>query len=247
VPSQPRQAQTGRADSHRSRGGTEVPPAAPGPSSRLSAPRGRQWSECREGACRRCPSVFRRAARAVDDTSPMTSDSRPCTGCPSGSVRTPSTTRHPRPRHRGSPSPAGRLPRRVASECHKASPQTSAPPLSGWPTSSAGVSGPFAPPALPGFIATANPSVPVPRIGTRLLAVLPLGGLPWHRGDRFPRSAQEPLAGLTPSPCRSPLGQSAGPLRASSQANNWSLVSATSQRFRHVINGSLAFVLPAHT
>jgi hypothetical protein len=32
-----------------------------------------------------------------------------------------------------------------------------------------------------------------------------------------------------------------------SQANNWSLVSATSQRFRHVINGSLASVLPAHT
>ena len=34
-------------------------------------------------------------------------------------------------------------------------------------------------------------------------------------------------AGLTPSSCRSPLGQSAGSLRASSQANNWSLVSAT--------------------
>src|SRR5208283_3304892 len=111
----------------------------------------------------------------------------------------------------------------------------------------AGVSGPFAPPALPGFIATANPSVPAPRIGTRLLAVPPLGGLPWHRGARFPRSAQEPLAGLTPSSCRSPLGRSAGCLRASSQANNWSPVSATSQRFRHVLNGSLAFVLPAHT
>src|SRR6516164_6275741 len=30
-------------------------------------------------------------------------------------------------------------------------------------------------------------------------------------------------------------------------SNNWSLVSVTSLRFRHVINGSLAFVLPAHT
>src|SRR6266496_411153 len=174
-------------------------------------------------------------------------DSRPYTGCPSGSVRMPPGTPHPRPPHRGSPSPAGRLPRRVASECHKALPQTPAPPLSGWPTSSAGESGPFAPPALPDFIATTDPSVPAPRIGTRLLTGLPLGDLPWHRGDRFPRSAQEPLAGLTPSSCRSPLGQSAGALRASSQANNWSLVSATSQRFRHVINGSLAFVLPAHT
>src|SRR4051812_32362612 len=89
---------------------------------------------------------------------------------------------------------------------------------------------------------TANPSVPSPRIGTRLLVGLPLGGLPWHRGDRFPRSAQEPLAGLTPSSCRSPLGQSAGFRRALSQANNWSLVLATSPRFRHVSNGSLAFV-----
>src|SRR5208282_3171568 len=147
------------------------------------------------------------------------------------------------PQRRGSPSPAGRLPRRVASECRKALPQTPAPPLSGWPISSAGESGPFAPPALPGFIATADPSAPVPRIGTRRLTGLPLGDLPWHRGDRFPRSAQEPLAGLTPSSCRSPLGQSTGFLRASSQANNWSLVSATFQRFRHVINGSLAFVL----
>src|SRR3954469_11148398 len=69
-----------------------------------------------------------------------------------------------------------------------------------------------------------------------------LGGLPWHRGDRFPRSAQEPLAGLTPSSCRSPLGQSAGPRRALSQANNGSLVLATSLRFRHVSNGSLTFV-----
>ena len=119
-------------------------------------------------------------------------------------------THHPHPQHRGSPSPAGKLPRRVASECHKASPQTPAPPLSGWPTSSARVSGPFAPPALPGFIATTDPSVPAPRIGTRRLAGLPLGDLPWHRGDRFPRSAQEPLTGLTPSSCRSPLGQSAG-------------------------------------
>src|SRR5208337_1336133 len=150
----------------------------------------------------------------------------------SGPARTSPATPHPRPQHRGSPSPAGTPPRRVAWKCDKALPQTPAPPLSGWPISLAGVSGPFAPPALPGFIATANPSVPAPRIGTRLLAVPPLGGLPWHRGARFPRSAQEPLAGLTPSSCRSPLGQSAGPLRAPSQANNRSLVLATSLRFR---------------
>ena len=127
-------------------------------------------------------------------------------------------------------------------ESQKALPQTPAPPIAGWPASSAGVSGPFPPPALPGFDGTTNPSAPAPRIGTRLLRGLPLGGLPWHRGDRFPRSAQEPLAGLTPSSCRSPLGQSAGFRRALSQANNWSLVLATSLRFRHVSNGSLTFV-----
>src|SRR5262249_37038123 len=129
----------------------------------------------------------------------------------------------------------------------KALPQTQAPPIAGWPVSSAGESGPFAPPALPGFLAPTDPSAPAPRIGTRLLMGQPLGVHPYHRGDRFPRSPQEPRAGLTPSSCRSPLGQSAGTLRASSQANNWSLVWVTSLRFRHVINGSLAFVSPAPT
>src|SRR3954466_13343062 len=62
------------------------------------------------------------------------------------------------------------------------------------------------------------------------------------RRQVLPRSAQGPLAGLTPSSCRSPLGQSAGFRRALSQANNGSLVLATSLRFRHVSNGSLTFV-----
>src|SRR6516164_6683816 len=119
--------------------------------------------------------------------------------------------------------------------------------MTGWPAPSAEESGPFARPALPGFVTNTDPTAPSPRIGTLPLVGRPLGVLPWHRGDRFPRSTQEPLAGLTPSSCRSPLGQSAGSLRAPSQTNNWSLVSATSLRFRHVSNGSLAFVLPAHT
>ena len=44
------------------------------------------------------------------------------------------------------------------------------------------MSGPFAPPALPGFRATTSPSAPSPRIGTRLLMGPPLGVLPSHRG-----------------------------------------------------------------
>src|SRR5580700_1066951 len=86
-------------------------------------------------------------------------------------------------------------PRRVASECRTALRQTSAPPLSGWPLPSAGPADPFAPPTLPGFLATTGPSAPSPRFGTRLLMGPPLGGLPWHRGERFPRSAQEPAPG----------------------------------------------------
>src|SRR5262245_29852835 len=94
--------------------------------------------------------------------------------------------------HRDSPLPAGTLPRRVASKSHKALPQTLAPPIAGWPASSAEELDPFAPPALPGCMTTTGPSVPSPRVGTRLLMGPPLGGLPSHRGDRFPRSAQEP-------------------------------------------------------
>ena len=87
-----------------------------------------------EGArAARCPSVSRRAARAAESTSPTPSGSRPCRGSPSGPSRMPPATRHPRPQRHGSPSPAGRLPRRVASECHKALPQASAPPIAGWP------------------------------------------------------------------------------------------------------------------
>src|SRR4051812_3567896 len=177
------------------------------------------------------------------DSWPFSLSSAPTVGNPCRPLQPESVmTPHPRPQRHRSLSPAGRRPRRVALESQKALPQTPAPPIAGWPASSAGVSGPFPPPALPGFDGPTNPSAPAPRIGTRLLRGLPLGGLPWHRGDRFPRSAQEPLAGLTPSSCRSPLGQSAGFRRALSQANNWSLVLATSLRFRHVSNGSLTFV-----
>ncbi len=42
------------------------------------------------------------------------------------------------------------------------------------------------------FIATTGRSAPVLRIGTLTLVGLPLGLLPLHRSDRFPRSAQKP-------------------------------------------------------
>ena len=42
------------------------------------------------------------------------------------------------------------------------------------------------------FNTTTGCSAPVPRIGTLLLVGPPLGVLPSHRSDRFPRSTQEP-------------------------------------------------------
>src|SRR5512135_3468053 len=42
------------------------------------------------------------------------------------------------------------------------------------------------------FHATTGPSAPVSRFGTLALVGLPLGLLPWHRGDRFPGSMFEP-------------------------------------------------------
>jgi hypothetical protein len=153
--------------------------------------------------------------------------------------------RHNRPRRRFLPRLRGGRPRHSLFG-GLVSPSLS-PPIAGWPIPSAGVSGPFAPPALPGFIATTDPSVPGPCIGTLLLMVPATWRSPFASRHRFPRSTHEPRAGLTPSSCRSPLGQSAGTLRAPSQANNWNLISTTSLRFRHFINGPLAFVLPAVT
>ena len=45
------------------------------------------------------------------------------------------------------------------------------------------------------FNTTARWSAPVPRIGTLILVGPPLGFLPYHRNDRFPRSTQEPDSG----------------------------------------------------
>ena len=80
-----------------------------------------------------------------------------------------------------------------------------------------------------------------------LILVGPPLGFSFASRRQVPTFRTRACTGLTPSSCRPPLGQSAGILRAASQANDWSLVSVASLRFRHVINGSLAFVFPAHT
>src|SRR5206468_8592364 len=62
------------------------------------------------------------------------------------------------------------------------------PPRGGWPPSQPEQPACFAPPALPGFIATTRRSVPVPRVGTLPLTVSAAWGSPLDgRAGRSPR------------------------------------------------------------
>jgi hypothetical protein len=90
------------------------------------------------------------------------------------------------------------------------------PGHSGWPPSRPGRSVPFAPSALPDFTATTRRSAPVPRIGTRPLAVLSAWGSPSRRrptgptavsGRQVPTFRTRARARLAPPP-RTPSGQS---------------------------------------
>ncbi len=116
-----------------------------------------------------------------------------------------------------------------------------APPIAGWPPGKADRHNPFAPSPLQDFLATTGCSAPVPRLGTLTLVGPPLGLLPLHRDDRFPRSAREPgsssrhlYAGRHPGSKQVPLGfvlESSKPPVLTSP-----LV------FRHLISGSLVIV-----
>src|SRR4051794_311945 len=72
------------------------------------------------------------------DSWPFSLSSAPTVGNPCRPLQPESVmTPHPRPQRHRSLSPAGRRPRRVALESQKALPQTPAPPIAGWPVSSA--------------------------------------------------------------------------------------------------------------
>ncbi len=64
--------------------------------------------------------------------------------------------------------------------------------MQSWPPNKADRSNPFAPSPLRDFLTTAGWSALVPRIGTLILVGPPLGFLPYHRDDRFPRSPKKP-------------------------------------------------------
>ncbi|MFK4535070.1 hypothetical protein ABIA00_003253 [Bradyrhizobium ottawaense] len=127
-----------------------------------------------------------------------TSDSRSCRGFSSSPFRMLQRTLRPLLPLRDSLSPVSKRPKRVVWEFDTALPQSSAPPVSGWPVTLARRSGPFAPPALAGLITTTNPSAPASRIGTLPSAGPPPLGSPLASRRRFPCSTQEPAIGITP-------------------------------------------------
>ena len=143
--------------------------------------------------------------------------------------RTPPSTRHPPRPLLGSPSLACTPPTPRFGIAYDFASGTGSSPCG--LTASTREPGPFAPPALPGFVATTSPSAPAPRIGTLLLMGSTTWISPFASGRQVPTFHTRACAGLTPPSCRPPLGQSAGTPRAASQANDFSLVSMTSYAF----------------
>ena len=224
-PSPLRRVPTCRVDSHKSPDGTRVPPTAPEPFSRPSDTLGPPPWECPKGACCRYPSRSRRGVRGAE-------------------VR---ARRHAIP-------DLIEVALQVLLECrqrlaiHARSPPIRFHPLIRIPhellrnvegfASDIGSSHCWLPYTL-GQIVGLLRSV---RIARRLRYYEPVRPCASHRYS-IPHGAttwRSPFAsrrqvptfrtracpGLTPSSCRSPLGQSAGSCRASSQAKRWSLTSA---------------------
>ena len=227
----------------------EVPPPAPAPSSRLSAPRDRQSSECRAAACRLRSfsiSTSRTGGRKIRARRHPVPDlvkvalqvllerrQRHAIHARSTSVRL-----HPLV---GFPD---ELLRNVIRLClrQRLLPLLVGQRLFGWRVGSlcsARIT------RLHRSLRT-RPSLH-PRIGTRLLMGPPLGGLPWHQGtgSHVPHKSLVLVSRRLHAGRRSDSRQAPPGLHP--RPTTKSLVSTTSLRFRHVINGSLAFDLPAHT
>src|SRR5206468_3353954 len=100
---------------------------------------------------------------------------------------------------------------------------------------------PSLPPHDSACLATTGDAVPGPRLGTLTRMGPPLAFLPWPRGDRCPRSAQEPA----PRSRRLPAGRRLGRTPVAPRllpGSRLALVLTSSLRVRHVLSGSLAFV-----
>jgi hypothetical protein len=147
----PPPAPTCPAGSHRSRGETEAPPAAPSTSPPPSA------RPCRRSWAHQAPESRRHAAwgsqppsPAAESKTPNSSDSRPGTDCPSGQPRTHPASAHPPPARPCWPSPAATPPKPSTSGSQTASPSsrarsTSLPPGTKAPVERVNVPGKSAP------------------------------------------------------------------------------------------------------
>ncbi len=103
-----------------------------------------------------------------------------------------------------------------------------APPVTGWPPASAGYRSPFGPVPLQNlrpYYGLLRPCAPHRYSGS--CGGLPLELLPWHRGDRFPRSTKEP------DPDSRRLQAGCRPGRPSGLRPNSSRGPLPSPRFRH--------------
>src|SRR5262245_4045919 len=97
------------------------------------------------------------------------------------------------------------------------------------------------------FLATTGDAVPVPRLGTLTLMGPPLAFLPWHRGDRFPRSAHTPGPRSRRLHAGRRLGSKSGLPQTPPGLPTPPPVLTSFLRFRHVLSGSLALVSVAPT
>jgi hypothetical protein len=90
-------------------------------------------------------------------------------------------------------------------------------------------------------------SAPVPRFGTLILMGASHLDFFLSIGAQVPTFHARAQLSFTPPPCRMSSGQQSGRPPDSSRVNDFSPVSTSSIRFRHVISGLLALVSLSHT
>jgi hypothetical protein len=90
-------------------------------------------------------------------------------------------------------------------------------------------------------------SAPAPRFGTLILMGASHLDFSLRIGAQVPTFRARAQLSFTPPPCRMPSGQQSGRPPDSSRVNDFSPVSTSSIRFRHVISGSLTLVSLSYT
>src|SRR6266581_2353312 len=153
---------------------------------------------------------------------------------------------HQRPPRPGSPSPVSRHPTPSVWQSCRALLSAPVPPMAGGPARKLNDPPPSLHPHARGFRTTTGWSAPGPRVGTLPLVGPPLAGLPWHRGDRFPRSPHKPGSRSRPLDAGRRSGRKQG-APALLLEERLAPVLTSSLRLRHLVHGSLALVCVIRT